>query len=208
MSKTLPLLPSSPELPSGAPVDAEARLEARAGWRAGWDAWPWHALEVTSGRELLVRDALGAVGMPAVVPVAVALVKVSRHARATEPRLAPLLGGYVFAGVAPGDWARVAKVRDVRRVVGVGGEPARLRCAELRRFLRRSAAGAETPPQYWQGLSAGPRLAVGGRAEVLRGPMAGWLVDVADLRGRRAWVVTALLGGRAAEIEVDALAAA
>lgn len=187
---------------------AAARLAQRAGWRAGWEAWPWHVLEVAGGREAGVRDALAGAGLPAVTPMHRVACRRSRRAKVRDERIVPMLPGYVFAGVAGGDWDAVRGCRDVRRVVAQGGAPARVRVAELLRFLRVSAAGAGAAPAHWQGLRGGPRLVVGGRAEVLAGPMAGWLVDVAELRGLRAVVITQLLGGRRAEIALDDLAAA
>lgn len=71
-----------------------ARLRSAAAIRASDDS-PWLVLQVASGRELLVRDALLGEGIEVLVPMKMG-PKIRRQHRELPPKMQPVMNGYVL----------------------------------------------------------------------------------------------------------------
>lgn len=81
-------------------------------------------LRVSPNREFRVRDDLHRLGLAALVPVE---FSVSRFGNGRESiRKAPVIRGYVFAGLDIEDWATVTAIREVKGALWIDGRPARL----------------------------------------------------------------------------------
>ena len=74
--------------------------------------------------EFRVRDELHRLDIAALVPVE---FSVSRFGKGRETiRKAPVIRGYVFAGLGDHDWASVTAIREVKGALWIDGRPARL----------------------------------------------------------------------------------
>lgn len=179
-------------------------------WPAGWEAVPWHVLIVQGGREMELRDAALARGLPAVTPMRIVWRR--PHRRARGERVAcpvALLPGYLFASVPPGAWPILRRLPGVRGVVTREGAPAVVRRAEMERLLRQSVGGACGSAAAHR--AARGELRVGDRAEIAGTgtPMDGWTVEVSALTGERARVLARFFGSeREIEVGLDELVAA
>ena len=176
-----------------------------------WSALPWFALRVQPGSEVLVKDRLGSLGVPAAVPLKIVYRRRSRVAKVKTAMTFPVLAGYAFAAVDVGAWGRVLGLRHVSGVLGVDGVPTRMQAGQLAAFCRRAAAGAFSAPEHQRHMRTGHEFAVGQRVEVCgtRTPLDGRVVEVSALRGDVARVVMEMLGcAREVDVRIDRLIAA
>ncbi|MCW1839451.1 transcription termination/antitermination NusG family protein [Prosthecomicrobium hirschii] len=163
----------------------------------------WYALTVRGGAELAVAGQEGGLpryGIEAYLPVEVREVRV-RHVKGVQRVERPLLPGYVFAALAPSDWAVLPRIAAVRGVVVVGDVPVRVRLADLERMRRIEREVAEQ-----RGRPGGRVLLVrGARVEIVGTAMDGWAGTVANDPGTGAGRVLVDFGPRAVAVPLDAV---
>lgn len=81
----------------------------------------WVAAFVGASQEIAVRDAVTALGYPAVLPTEMVTV---RHARQQMLRERPVFPRYVFVGIPPGvSWYPLRAVAGVAGILANGNEP-------------------------------------------------------------------------------------
>lgn len=146
----------------------------------------WYVVQVTTGKELKVRDALQAKHIPAKVPQEERQI---RQGGSWAGKLYVLMPGYVFVGsddFGADDYYAIKKTADVLRILGTPPQPISYQEAEYINLL----APDDNPLQ--------PSLVeiVGGEAQVVDGVLAripSRLLKV-EARRRRAKVSLTVLG--------------
>jgi len=108
----------------------------------------------------------------------------------------PLFPGYAFVRLALRDRLRVLQVSGVTRLVGASGVPEPLPENEIENLRAGIGFGAKLTPH--------PFVAVGSKTRIFRGPLAG--VEGILVRHKNSWrvVLSIVLIGSAASIDVDA----
>lgn len=174
-------------------------------WNEGWATLTWFVLTARPRRELAAKDAVASLGVPAACPTRVILRRRSRSSKRKEPATYPIVPGYFFCAHPWCGWTKVLSLRDVTGVLGADGVPERIRTAELGRLMRRSFGGAMAAAEHWPVLKP---VQPGDHAEVLRGPLAGQVVEVTSVHGPRAKIVSHLFGSAETDVDLDTLDAA
>jgi len=166
----------------------------------------WFALVTLPQKEPSARAWLERQGVTAWYPAEERWRRVPRGKRkkqAYEARVAP---GYVFARFTGWpQWDRLFHVPPsshyVRGSVGLDGRPIAITDETLAQMAMIPDELARLRRQQEEARQIRP----GDRVEVLDGPMQGWVVDVAKLRGGMAMLMLPLLGKDASSIEVTRL---
>jgi len=122
----------------------------------------WFALAVKHQHEKAVAEALGILGVEALLPLYRSARDWSDRAKLVD---LPLFPGYVFAQIDPDSRLHVLRIPSVNRIVGFGGKPAVVDAAEIRTI--RAALASKLPLSPWPHLKAGDRI------RVERGPLKG-----------------------------------
>lgn len=161
------------------------------------DTLAWYAVQVVSGREIAASTILtGRHEIATLVLIETAIRKFNHHSKRRRVVEVPMLPGYVLAGLDPvaPQWHELLKPKVVEGVVGMGGQPARIRWRQIDRLLRR--CGASVDGQVARAHRAANVWQQGDRAEIVDGLYAGVVVTVERIRNRRtADVLYDLVGG-------------
>jgi len=169
------------------------------------DDLDWYAVEVFSGRERRVADAVEAMGLIAYVPVWRRQGPIIRKTGQRKIVSSPLVPGWVFVAW-PRGWGAafhaVGSHRDVRGFVGVDGVPSRIRSRVMDGFIRDHgkdgftlAAQVESEDERVDRIRA--QLGKVHTARVAEGSFIGAQVKVRSVKGNHARVIMQLFGGDA-----------
>ena len=149
-------------------------------------------LRVSPNSEFRVRDDLHRLGLAALVPVE---FTVSRFGKGKETiRKAPVIRGYVFAGLDVHDWSSVTAIREVKGALWIDGRPARLTGSQTAalELLSRPAQRANS-----SGWSPGDKV------RVRRGAFAELDAIVSQIK-RGHVIATVQMLGKAHTVKLDA----
>ena len=170
------------------------------------DAPRWFALVARPQREQSARAWLERQGVTAWYPAETAYRRVPRGKAKRQPYERRVAPGYVFARFTGWpQWDRLFYTPPashyVRGAVGVDGRP----LAITDEALAQMAMIPDELERLRRQQEEARRIRPGDKVEVLDGPMQGWVVDVASLRGGMAMLMLPLLGKDASAIEVTRL---
>lgn len=146
----------------------------------------WYVIRTATRREWDAIEALKEIGIRAWMPCETREV---RHARATYPKLYPLLAGYIFAEFEPGHVSLVLDRRGVHNILGAPKD--------------HGDRGQPVPPKFLAWLGAHeylgafnripwapePIFAIGKRVRVARGKLTGALGVIMETRGDKRMMV-------------------
>lgn len=130
----------------------------------------WMCLSAVGGRELCAESSLLDKGVSAFCPLEMKAKRVSRWAKRKEMIANALFPGYLFAGFLDVEnWPTVFRVKEVKSVLGLYGEPIEVPRKAMERVFSLSGSNFNGGPQ---------RIRSGIDVEVVDGPF------VSALRGR------------------------
>lgn len=164
----------------------------------------WYCLRTAPQRELVLEALLRDYGLRTFCPVETKWRRIGMKQKRT-PYAFAMLPRYLFvSGDDPWAIIRAHRHRGVQGVVGVAGRPVAIPERAIERLARISGAPIPT-----RSTPIRRSFAVGDKVEILAGPLAAQIVEVARIKGRTAEVIISMLGGdRPAEIPLECLEAA
>jgi len=170
------------------------------------DAPRWFALLTRPQREVSAKAWLDRQGVPTWYPAETAYRRNPRGKAKRQPYERRVAPGYVFARFTGWpQWDRLFRdepcSRYLRGAVGVDGRP----MAITDEVLSQMAMVPDQLERLRRQRDDARRIRPGDKVEVLDGPMQGWVVDVASLRGGMAMLMLPLLGKDASAIDVTRL---
>jgi transcription antitermination factor NusG len=163
----------------------------------------WYCLKTAPQKELALAGILKEYGIVTFCPTETRWRRTARHKKV--PVSYAMLPRYIFAaGDDPWSILRAHRHRGVQGVVGVAGRPVAIPERAIERLARISGAPIPT-----RSTPIRRSFAVGDKVEIMAGPLAAQIVEVARINGRTAEVIISMLGGdRPAEIPLECLEAA
>lgn len=169
----------------------------------------WFALQVRSGSEFTAGDTLhDYFHIYPYVPYEHVWGRESRHTKKRVRRRVALLPGYILGGFteSPPRWYDLYLNKVITGVLGWEGRPIELRWQAIWELMQLHGSGAFDAPEHQQHMAKGYEFEVGDHVKIVKGPLEGIEVTVAQILDDRARVVFHMLGEqRAAELNVGTL---
>lgn len=164
----------------------------------------WYCLKTAPQKELALAEILKEYGIVTFCPTETRWRRIGPRKKRT-PYTFAMLPRYIFAaGDDPWSILRAHRHRGVQGVVGISGRPVAIPERAIERLARISGAPIPT-----RSTPIRRSFAVGDKVEIMAGPLAAQIVEVARINGRTAEVIISMLGGdRPAEIPLECLEAA
>lgn len=164
----------------------------------------WYAVLARPGTEFAVEALLERRGFVAIVPLHTEYRHVNRYVRRKVKRTYVLAPRYVLVGFGAHQlrngippWNEVFSITMVHAVVGLDGEPWRMRGKAVAAFIR--AHGLYEAPEEQQHMRTHREFKVGDTVEVVEGSLAGMRVQVHAIDGAAARVLLPLFGKKEQE---------
>lgn len=163
----------------------------------------WFALRTRPQTELVSQDIMQRRGFITFVPVREVYRRRNKYTRVKELRKFPLLVGYVLFGSHVPDpvWFDVFKLKTIKSVVGVRGEPREIDHTSIARLMKLQGVNYFTAPREQRFMRSRQEFSVGDIVEVVDGPLSGNFLKVEEIRGEKAKAMLNFLG-RPTQVQV------
>lgn len=161
----------------------------------------WYAVEARSGTEFAVEAIFERRGFVAVVPMQTEYRRANSYVKRKTKRSYVIAPRYVLVGFSAAQlrdgqppWHQVFDITMVQSVVGLDGQPWRMKGKETADFVKAHALH-DAPIEYeHMGMRAGREFKVGDTVQVMEGSLAGLKAKVASIDGAAAKVLLPLFG--------------
>jgi transcription antitermination factor NusG len=160
----------------------------------------------TGQREFVIETLLRKRGFSVFLPTKKVYRRKSKYTKEKRLVAFPLLAGWVFVGWPKGEyrWHDLFACNLVNEVAGIDGRPYPIPQAVMDGMFKRWGGPKTQAPEREQFMRTHHEFKIGDRAKIVEGPFDGQSVDVLDLRGPKAKVLLAFLGGTQV-LELDAM---
>lgn len=169
----------------------------------------WYLGFCAPGREFIAQAILNEAGIEAYLPIVMKSRKINRYTKARRRFAFPVMPGCVFLGLERGaeHWFNLFTCqRTVKRVLGSGGLPRALSGGELKAFIDGNHV------TFGQNLTGQAKqqgrviLAKGEKVQVIDGALAGHIVEIEEVKGKKATIIAELFGSpHAVQTDLDKL---
>lgn len=162
------------------------------------DALGWYLGFCQPGREFIGQSLIDEAGYPAYLPMVMRWRKTNRYVKQKKRFAFPVMPGCVFIGMQRGmeQWFNFFECqRVVKRVMGVSGVPRALSGREILGFIDGNHRHF-SPHKAEQFMRSNHEFAEGDKVQIMDGAMDGHIVDVTEIKGKKAKIITELFGCR------------
>ena len=177
--------------------DDTSRLEQIIAQTGGGQNLRWFLVQLKPNCLAIATRNLERQGFRSFVPMT---GETRRVGAKTQSRQRPLFPGYAFVALdgARGPWRAINSTQGVNRLVAFGGQPQPVPRGLVEQIALRCDDGGVMQPS--------PDLAPGDKVQVVQGPFADVIADVAAMPSeRRVWILLDLMGHKT-RVQVDCCA--